>query len=69
MAKRHGVQALATPAQGPERSCETWGKCPAKAGLRSGHALVASWSRIGSGRLSMTTPTPEPADDLDQVHL
>src|SRR6266849_83970 len=31
-------------AQAPERSGETWGKCPEKARSRSGHALVASWS-------------------------
>ena len=35
-------------AQAPERSGETWGKCPEKARSRSGHALVASWSCTGS---------------------
>src|SRR6266849_9079064 len=34
--------------QAPERSGETWGKCPEKARSRSGHALVASWSCTGS---------------------
>src|SRR5438128_3819944 len=33
------------PAQAPERSGEIWEKCPEKARSRSGHALVASWSR------------------------
>ena len=32
------------PAQAPERSRETWIKCPEKARSRSGQALVASWS-------------------------
>src|SRR5713101_3879333 len=57
------------PAQAPERSGETRGKCPEKARSRSGHALVASWSCTGSCGLSMTTSTPESADDFDQVHL
>jgi len=56
-------------AQAPERSGETRGKCPEKARSRSGHALVASWSCTGSCGLSMTTSTPESADDFDQVHL
>ena len=36
--------ARTSSAQAPERSGETWGKCPEKARSRSGHALVASRS-------------------------
>jgi hypothetical protein len=53
-----GTPPVRASAQAPERSGETWGKCPEKARSRSGHALVASWSCTGSCGLSMTTPTP-----------
>ena len=43
------------PAQAPERSGETRGKCPEKARSRSGHALVASWSCTGSCGLRSRT--------------
>src|SRR5712691_12974216 len=43
-----GERARTSSAQAPERSGETWGKCPEKARSRSGHALVASWSGTGS---------------------
>src|SRR5713101_7819365 len=67
--RRSGGNCIALAAQAPERSAETRGKCPEKATSRSGHALVASWSCTGSCGLSMTTSTPESADDFDQVHL
>src|SRR5713101_472351 len=43
-----GKRARTSSAQAPERSGETWGKCPEKARSRSGHALVASWSCTGT---------------------
>ena len=45
--------ARTSSAQAPERSGETWGKCPEKARSRSGHALVASWSCTGLGQLAL----------------
>ena len=68
-ARRTDVRTVWSAAQAPERSGETRGKCPEKARSRSGHALVASSSCTGSCGLSMTTSTPESADDFDQVHL
>src|SRR6266849_3108992 len=48
-----GPRTGCAPAQAPERSGETWGKCPEKARSRSGHALVASWSCTGLGQLAL----------------
>src|SRR6266849_6732904 len=45
------------PAQAPERSGETRGKCPEKARSHSGHALVASWSCTArAGPMLLITP-------------
>ncbi len=46
--------ARTSSAQAPERSGETWGKCPLR---RPGHAQVTPWSRPGRAQVrSMTTP-------------
>jgi len=48
ISRRSAQGARTSSAQAPERSGETWEKCPKKARSRSGHALVASWSCTGS---------------------
>ena len=58
--ERQGYRVILEPApplppyiaaQASERSGETRGKCPEKARSRSGHALVASWSRPGRAQV------------------